>query len=245
MSLFGITRVRNEALIIKDTLEHFFAKGCEHILLYDDASEDDTVAIANSFGHKITVYQNDKWRLNRVAEETRHRQFLLNEAKMKSAEWVLCFDADERLIGDLPTPALETAFRFKLFDGYLTNERGAEYTGGKLENLLRHWGPEYRDILMLFNVNCSQFIGLDQREPRVAGSISNAPVFVKHFGKCLSIKHWEETCDYYVEYFPKRYSEKWAARKGKAIHVVSDEGRQLLTWQALMADKTKWFNLRG
>jgi len=246
MKPMGITRVRNEASIIADTIYHFL-EYCNHIILYDDCSEDDTVALARQAGKgSITIIQGRRWITDRVAEETRHRDLLLHKAARLGAEWCLYFDADERLIGNLPKLKGD-GFRFRLFDGYMTQSRQVPYDYcrrfRKLVDLKRMWGPEYRDILMLFRTESSRYIGLDQREPVVHGSVSLADIKVKHFGKCLSVEHWEETCDYYATYFPKRYKQKWLARKGKAIHTHSDFGRELLTWQELIDHSDKWIKL--
>jgi len=240
--LIGITRVRNEALIIEDTIKHFLGY-CTHVILYDDCSTDDTVALALSAGgDRLSLIRGDHWSLNRVAEETRHRSLLLGEARSMGADWVLCFDADERLEGELPE-LRGAGFCFRLFDGYMTSAFCDPHRRGSLAKLPRLWGPEYRDILMLFRTDSAQYKGLDQREPIVAGSIALAPVYVRHYGKCLSIQHWEDTCEYYAKYFPKRYRVKWQARKGRAIHTLSDFHRTLYTWRQLMEKPESWVQI--
>lgn len=231
--LVGLTRVRNEELIIADTIRHLLSY-CQHVILYDDCSTDNTVAIAESVGgDDITIIHGDEWRTERTFEETRHRGILLERAKQVGAEWCLYLDADERLVGELPSMTGD-GYCFRLFDGYLTAERQQQYPGGNLSELPRMWGPEFRDILMLFRTDVARYEGLDQREPVLDGRINLAPVMVKHFGKCLSVDQWEAKCAYYALYFPEPYSSKWKARKGQAIHTESDFGRQLYTWDELM-----------
>ena len=222
--MIGITRVRNESLIIEDTLRHFLGV-CDEILLLDDDSTDNTAAIAESFD-RVRVLR-DTWRTDRMLENTRHRRLLSNWARSLGAEWVLCFDADERLEGDLPDLTAD-AYRFRLFDGYLT-EGSEPYTGGELASLGRQWGPEYRDIVFLYRPECAVWNRPGMRAPEIRGRVEDAPVHVKHFGKCLSVSHWEETCDYYIEHFPQ-WRAKWTRRKGKAIHDSSDFGRALYPW---------------
>ncbi len=227
--LTGITRVRNEALILEDTLRHFLAL-CDQVILYDDDSTDATPDIAASFD-QVELIRGDAWRADRPAEETRHRALLLERVR---TPWVLCFDADERIAG--PLPALNgDGFRFRLFDGYMTPEHCEPYRSGPLADLPRAWGPERRDILMLFRTASARYEGRDQREPKVAGRVVTAETCVKHFGKCLSVEHWEETCDYYATHWPEPYRSKWAARRGKAIHTASDFGRRLYTWEQACA----------
>lgn len=241
--LIGITRVRNEALIIKDTIRHFL-NHCDGIILYDDFSEDGTADLAQSAGgDSILVIRGTEWHSDRMLEETRHRNLLLNHARDCGANWVLCFDADERLVGELPGIDDAVGYRLRLFDGYMTEQRRQEYSTGKLAELQRMWGPEYRDILMLFHVDHAEYYGLDRREPITKGKVLLAPTMVKHFGKCLSVKHWTETCRYYADHFPEPYRSKWNARFGKAIHQKSDFDRPLFTWRELMNAKSQWVGI--
>lgn len=240
--LVGITRVRNEALIIADTIRHYLSF-CDRIVLYDDCSTDNTVEIASTVGgDRMVIIHGDQWRLERTVEETRHRGIALAMAQQMGADWCLCFDADERLVGELP-PLTGDGFRFRLFDGYLTADRPYMYAAGGLENLPRMWGPEFRDILMLFRADKARYAGLDRREPILSGDIELASVKVKHFGKCLSVEHWDETCAYYAEHFPEPYRSKWAAREGRAIHSQSDFDRDLFTWNELMRHQDAWCRL--
>ena len=221
----GITRVRNESLILEDTLRHYLTF-CDSIFVYDDDSTDSTVDIAAGFDC-VTVIRGDKWRADRCAEETRHRALLLDRVR---TEWALCFDADERLVGELPDLSAD-GYRFRLFDGYMTPEHSEPYRSGPLTSLPRMWGPERRDILMLFRKDRARYAGLDRREPIMRGRIETANAHVMHYGKCISVEHWEETCDYYASHFPEPYRSKWNARKGRAIHEASDFGRPLYQWQ--------------
>ena len=224
----GITRVRNEGLIFTDTLRHWL-KRLDHVYVLDDASEDDTAEIAEA-APRTTVLRVKQWDPNITHTNTTHRKRLTEAAY--SWEWVFCFDADERLYGELPDPEdLEDAagVRFRLFDGYMTPERCDPYTGGPLIDLPRMWGPEYRNILMMFRPNCAAWRRPGLRQPEVAGPVIDAPATVKHYGKCLSVQHWEKTCDFYAKYRPQ-FAKKWAARKGKAIHTESDFGAALYDW---------------
>lgn len=226
--IVGITRVRNEALIIEDTLEHAL-KRVDRVYLYDDASTDLTAEIASDYD-RVFVTRGSDWRADRKAEETRHRALLLSFAR--KADWCWCFDADERLDGDWPDMTAD-GYKFQLFDGYLTEDMQEPYKGGDLAALPRMWGPERRDILMLFRPGKARFQGLDRREPHVTGRVELAETRVRHYGKCLSVQHWDETCDYYANNWPEPYKSKWAARRGKAIHTVSDFGRPLAAWDDL------------
>lgn len=238
--IIGITRVRDESLILADTLEHFF-RYCSHIVLYDDCSTDHSAGIAQEVGgDRILVIRGDDWRTNRNAEETRHRALACRTAvTVYDADWILCFDADERLVGDLPDLTAD-GYTFRLFDGYLTEDLQADYDGGDLADLPRLYGPEYRDILMLFRPEFARWNIPGLREPQFSGRVELAPVFVKHFGKCLSVEQWNANCRYYMTGFGRSFRDRWQARLGKAIHTRSDFDRSLLTWDELMKRTDTW-----
>lgn len=239
--LVVLLRVRDEELILKDTLSHL-ATFCDIICAYDDASSDKTREILKSHEKVLLVVQNNQWKLgveNRLLSETRHRGLLLQEArKLFSFRWCMCCDADERYIGPVrqfvtePIQDKPDAIRIQLFDAYMTKGDDRPYSGAvPLTYFRRYFGPERRDILMLWkNSNNTHFSGLDAREPVVQGCIE-PNFFCQHYGKSLSYEHWEATCEYYVRHFPfDSYGKKWADRKGKALHSESDFGRPLFEW---------------
>lgn len=230
--LIGITRVRNEELIIEDTLRHYLGF-VDSVILYDDCSTDQTVEIAESFD-RVAVIRGSEWLSDRPAEETRHRALLLQTAKQAGAEWCWCFDADERV--DRAILQFDAdAYSFPLFDGYMTKEHSDPYIDGPLECLPRAWGPERRDIITMFRTEKARFLGRDKREPTVKGRVECGAGLIKHFGKCLSVNHWEETCDYYATHWGEPYRSKWSARRGKAIHEMSDFGTPLFSWAEIRA----------
>lgn len=239
--LIGITKVRNESLILEDTLSHILEK-VDHVCLLDDASTDNTVEIAKSFDD-VTVIQNLNWNPVRDYVETHYRAIVLQEAVSIGADWVLCFDADERFVDPLPELSHDVdAYRLQLFDGYMTRECSEDYTGGRLQDTPRMWGVERRDITMLFRARGAKFIGLDQREPVIeGGKIITANSRVMHFGKCISKQQYEDTCRYYMQW-PK-YAEKWTKRLecGALRGELSDFGTRLVTWEETLG----WMNGQG
>lgn len=225
-NIIGITRIRNEESIIKDTLDHY-SQFCSGVYVYDDCSTDNTVKICKS--HKIVkdMIIGTHWSPDRYRAEFELRQAVLEMALKDNPEWIIYFDADERIDWDFSGYEDFDGIVMKLFDFYITE---------KDKNLPYHerqWlGPEYRNILMMFRASaCIGYFMRDQREAilKPGSKILNAG-YVKHYGKAVSVKEFELTCDYYSKYFGEPYKSKWIARKGKAIHNESDFGRPLITW---------------
>jgi len=102
--LIGITRVRNEALILRDTLD-YVGKHVDAIIAYDDASTDRTLEILGGHPKVALIVANRSWEADieaRRIAEGRHRGLLLQTAREHlQFDWVFCFDADERVTGDL------------------------------------------------------------------------------------------------------------------------------------------------
>ena len=224
MSIVGISKVRNEMEIIEDTVEHFLGI-CDRLVIYDDCSSDGTPDFLEKFD-RVDVIRGDSLDRDRLRAEYVNRQRALEGAQEYSPEWILCFDADERV--EMPETPLDDfdGVKMKLFDFYITPEDvDLRYTE-------RRWlGPEYRSILMMFrNLPGLKYGYRDQREMFLpAGARILQDGYVRHYGKAVSVEEWESTCDYYSGW-PEPYRSKWMARKGKAVHTKSDFGADLITW---------------
>jgi hypothetical protein len=238
--LVGLTRVRNEALLLPDTLDYLSGQ-VDAIVAYDDASTDETVEILRSHPKVALVVANQAWEPDMAARklaEGRHRGLLLDMARAELPhDWMLCFDPDERVTGNLRgfVGGLQDdsdAVRVRLFDAYMTPDDHAPYSSDRaLLDFRKFYGPEQRDILMLFR-NRPEIVWAegDGRTPRGMKSVKTE-LYCQHYGKSLSVAHWEETCDYYIRHFPyETYGRKWTERKGKGIHTESDFNRPLYQW---------------
>ena len=158
--LIGITRLRNEALILRDTLD-YVGKHLDAIIAYDDASTDRTLEILRDHPKVALVVTNGSWeqdiKARRIAEG-RHRGLLLQIARAQfQFDWIFCFDADERVTGDLRgfTEGFQASnwdgVQIQLFDAYMTPDDCAPYHPDcHLLGFRRFFGPEQRNILMLW-----------------------------------------------------------------------------------------------
>ncbi|NOU87934.1 hypothetical protein GC102_19490 [Paenibacillus sp. LMG 31460] len=251
INILGMLRIRNEELIIEDTLNHL-STFCDAIVCFDDNSTDNTYSIISKHSHVIAIIRNFNWLSgvqDRLESETSHRADLLKLSKTFNPRWIFCADADERYIGDIKgfTNSEDSEnldiIRISLFDAYMTKDDSKPYSQGTpLLNFRTHFGPERRDIVMLWRNNefNLEYIGLDSREPKFQGDLRlDTRFFCQHYGKSLSVDHWESTCTYYVNHFPyESYGKKWEERRGKALHTESDFGRELYTWGQQLFDNS-------
>lgn len=248
MRIIGLIKVRNEREIIKDTLDHWAQYCTGGIYVFDDASTDDTAQICRDHPAVKEVLVAPFWDPDREKMEWQARQQILERAQRDANkdDWFVYFDADERLYferWDLLFEDKVDAIACRLYDVYITPE-DFEMTDFRLRNFV---GPEYRTIVFFFRN--SIHISYDKPDQRIVNLPPDAYVViagtVKHYGKGLSVKHWEDTCDYYIDFWPK-YRAKWEARKGKAIHnYVSDFDNKLIKFNDVLSGREEGFSLEN
>lgn len=240
--IYGLCKMRNESKIIQDTLDSWVDYCTGGIFLYDDCSEDNTVEIAKNHNAVHTIIQGKFWDPNREKAEWFNRQMVLTRAQQEAGpdDWFVYFDCDEFLFNFdqyelFQNPDIK-AIACRLYDVYIT--KGDENSNYKD----RQWiGPEFRTIPFFFkNSPYLSYNKPDQRIVNLEPGIQ-IPIHgdIKHFGKGFSVEDWEKTCDYYIKFWPK-YSQKWQARKGKAVHDgLSDFGNKLIKFE----DRKQGFSL--
>ena len=145
---------------MQDTL-NYVGEQVDAIVAYDDASTDRTLEILLGHPKVVLIMTNGSWEedieARRIAEG-RHRGLLLQIARAQlKFDWMFCFDADERVTGDLrglargSHAANRDGVRIRLFDAYMTpGDREPYHSDRELLGFRRFFGPEQRDILMLW-----------------------------------------------------------------------------------------------
>lgn len=244
IKILGMIRLRNESLVLRDTLDAL-SKHVDAVVIFDDASTDDSVEIAVSHPLVKEVIVNKHWRKGRVWEETANRRLLFQRSKRYHPNWFFYSDADERFEGDIYTYLTEKVsddvdgIRIRLFDAYITPDDKDPYERGmRLFGFRKLFGIERRDILMIWkNKKGVDYLLPDSREPTGITGVIESKFYCQHYGKALSIEQWEENCLYYYNNFPA-YSQKWKSRMGKAVHTKSDFETSLEPWDKAKRSKT-------
>ena len=239
----GLIKVRNESHIIKDTLDNWQSFCTAGIYVYDDVSDDNTVEICMEHPAVEAVMKGTFWDPAREKAEWFNRQQILLLAQQDAGpdDWFVYLDADEHIYNFTDYELFERAdikaIACRLYDFYITPEDvDKRYSE-------REWiGPEYRTIPFFFrNSPYLKYHLPDQRivtlEPGIQIPIHGD---IRHYGKSFSVEQHEQTCDYYIRWWPK-YADKWQKRKGKAIHsdYLSDFGNKLIKWK----DRAQGFSL--
>src|SRR5271166_1595620 len=95
MKMLGLMRVRNEARWLESCLRAQWF--CDHIVILDDNSTDETAAICDEFKNSVT-------RVQKIADcgydEGPDREYLAILAQSYNPEWICSMDGDEVLLED-------------------------------------------------------------------------------------------------------------------------------------------------
>jgi len=238
-----LSRMRNEALLLPDFLKHI-DPFIDEAFFFDDCSEDNTVEILRAYPKTKEVLRNYFHNPDQSFVQTAQRKMLLENYRNSkdSGGWFILIEPDERInfnfdmLEEYDRQNIDMVY-FRLFDAYITPEDQKPYEGEKLWNFRKYFGPEYRNIGFLFRKNAAFYdvATTNCRQPYVNGK-TTVDGLAQHYGKSLSIKQWEDNCDYYTRSVPA-LAEKWSARRGKAIHEVSDFNRPLYTWKQIISKK--------
>jgi len=230
----GMTRIRNESLIIKEHLDAMAEYCTGGIYVFDDASQDNTVAICKKHPAVKSVIGVKEWdtKTELAIVEKHQRQKLLEEAQKDNPDWLVYLDADERLFFNFENLSDDVDVVYsRLFDFYITEEDKDREYNGNLVSMRRWCGPEFREIVSVFkNLPTLRFTRKDSRSPEISLYSQRLPAgLIRHYGKAISVDNWEKRCKFYQKRAPE-YATIWKKRQNKAVHKESDFLRPLYTW---------------
>jgi glycosyltransferase involved in cell wall biosynthesis len=118
MKLFGFLQMYNE--VEKGNLRrclNSMSKYCDEIVIYDDASTDDSVKVAREYTDLII-----KGKVNQWGKEAEHRQELLKLALAHNPDWIFWLDADEVIEKRGQNGGLRELCEDASFDSYAFHE---------------------------------------------------------------------------------------------------------------------------
>ena len=240
--IFGVTKVRNEAHILKATLDSWATVCTGGIFVYCDACDDmgATSSIAKSHPAVRETVTSTLMDPDRERAEWWTRQLVLRSVLRftKEEDWVVYFDGDEILEefdpailnDDCEMVALES------YDTYITPE---DKDVSEWNFSQREWVSREFQLAPYF-YSCRiplEFYKPDQRNIDLpVGSRYKLAGKVRHWGKGLSVNLWEKKCQYYAQTFGPKYAEKWLSRVGQAVKedYKSDYGLPLVKWSDVM-----------
>lgn len=241
-----ISRLRNEELLLPDFLNHL-DPFINEAFFFDDCSQDSSYEILRAYPKTKFIIRNNFHSRDQQFIQTTQRHLLLELVKKNTSnDFLLLAEPDEHIefnfdkLEEYDKQGVNGIF-FKLFDAYLTPKDKAPYKKRqKLWNFRKYFGPEMREIGFLFRKDKAKYdlTMPGQRQPNIIGK-TIVDGYVQHYGKAMSVKDWEEKCDYYIHSMPM-LSKKWQDRKGKAIKkdYKSDFGRKLLMWDDIISGES-------
>jgi len=243
MQIAACLRIRNEELIINDTLDHLVKCGVSSAWIYNDRSTDNTLSIIKKHPLVKGIINFDNFAGNTFNIQGKQRNQIIQYAMQKSnADWIIYMDADERFYPEQDLRELLSNYlkydglTINLFDAYMTEDFKEPYSGGELLQLPRKFGSEIRRQLFFFRNGIPAFVPNGPfREPIGINNIGRitTQACIAHYGKGISEQQWEDTCDHYIDNGTPEMRAKWIKRKGKAIHKLSDFNTELFDIERL------------
>jgi len=249
MKLVGLTRVKNEEMMMQEHLDHM-AKFCDSICVYDDRSTNGTLEIIKNHPKVKKILRTSKrWKPKPVGtvkdplELWKKNQKMLNAARRSlKPDWFIFLDIDEffdeDLLRDLPK-LLKTkdydAICFQMYDFFITEKDKDKPYKGDIQSIRSYAGTEYRDQLFLFrNISGLYFKEAAHKEP--IGFKNDRILYtkykIKHYGKAKSVEDYYQKSKHYLKYRPHLRKSKFKFTQPPVRKDKSDLGK-LVKWEEI------------
>ncbi|MGJ0486527.1 MAG: glycosyltransferase family 2 protein [Methylomicrobium sp.] len=192
--------MNNISILILTKNEHQDLPGClesvawsDDIHVYDSMSTDETVAIAERFGAKVTKRDYSESKLAFGGDESAHRNWGLKNIPFKH-RWVFAIDADERM-----TPELIRAVK----DAVMSPN---EYVAFRVRRRDFFWGTWLKHVqtspfyMRLFMYEKMRYERLINPVPIADGRVGQVAGFLDHFPFSKGIGHWVDRHNSYSRF---------------------------------------------
>lgn len=245
MKVSVVSRVYNERYLINEFLDYYreiVTKDGGKFYFYDDGSTDGTLEILQKDPDCVVVAGTRESGVMSHNNQRPQRRMMMDLAckDLGENDYILLLDIDEFLTFNQPIETItQDLVYFDLFDFYITEE-DKDLHWSKREYV----GPERRHIAFMVRKGAYKTVVADRTLVTTGGPVLHEGGFVKHMGKAVSIEYWENKCSHYASPgMPEKYRGKWEARKGKAIHTVSDFNTPLYKWDDIITKKDLWITI--
>lgn len=195
----AVVNTLNAARHLRRVLEAL--QGFDEVLVCDQESDDDTVAIARSMGCRVVFFPRGE---AKIAEPA--REYAIHEA---ACEWVVSVDADEIVTPALRHTLYAIAARPQAGVGGWRTARLNRFMGREL----RHNSPDYQ--LRFFRRDTTHWPPYVHAAPQVEGSVADIP---KSEGMLLHLDD-PSLADYFAK--QNRYTDKEAEKKAARHYGVA------------------------
>ena len=210
--------MRNISVLILTKIEQQDLPGClqsvswsDDIHVYDSMSTDDTVAIAERFGAKVTQRGYDESKLAFGGDEAAHRNWGLREITYKHP-WVFVIDADERMTPEsvkavneaVMSPGEHVAFRIQRRDFFM---------GTWLKHV--QTSPFYMRLFIHDKLHYERLIN---SVPIADGTVGQVAGFLDHFPFSKGLGHWIDRHNSYSRFEAQQIVENRKRDEGFSLH---------------------------
>jgi len=209
--------MRNISVLILTKNEQQDLPGClqsvswsDDIHVYDSMSTDDTVAIAERFGAKVTQRGYDESKLAFGGDEAAHRNWGLREITYKHP-WVFVIDADERMTPEsvkavneaVMSPGEHVAFRIQRRDFFM---------GTWLKHV--QTSPFYMRLFIHDKLHYERLIN---SVPIADGTVGQVAGFLDHFPFSKGLDHWIDRHNSYSRFEAQQIVENRKRGEGFSL----------------------------
>lgn len=235
--LIGLLRIKDEAAIIEDTLNHM-AQFCKRVYVFNDASSDYTHQLCRLHPVVAQIISETKWDNNQEFVQSAQRNTLLEFAKVQepTESHFIYMDADERICNyDFKDCKKYDVVIMDLFNAVMTEEDDESMVHMPLKR--KYYDPAARQIPFIFSrkamyhggIKCERYPKLPPPLPGVQPSVIKKGL-VQHFGRAISHEEWDATCEHYINNVPV-LAEKWKGEKERGA--IRKDIKNLKTWEEI------------
>jgi hypothetical protein len=179
--LVAVMLVRDEADVIGYTVEHLLAEGVDHVIAYDNRSEDTTRQILEGFGSTVSVLDDAE----PAYYQGRKTSSLAHMAYGMGADYVLPCDADELFyarggtLAEFFADCQDDIVMAQVWDHIATDDDDPAEANPYLRARWRRQYPQ-RLAKVAFRASPTAEVALGNHDARGVGDVRGTGIFARH-----------------------------------------------------------------